>query len=64
MLAGGLISFLVTLIVMGIVIYAVYLVLNMLPLPQPIKTLVYLVIAVIFLVMLLSATGISHGSLF
>ena len=44
------IGILVGLIVIAILAYAVYTVLNMLPIPQPIKTLIYLLVALIILV--------------
>ena len=56
----SLVTFLIYLIVLGIVIYAVSLILNMIALPQPIKQLVWLVIAVIVLILLLSLFGIVH----
>lgn len=51
------IELLIGLLVLAIVIYAVYVVLGMIPLPQPIKTLVWLILAVIFLVILLGQVG-------
>lgn len=56
----GVLGILLSLIVTAIIIYAVYLVLNMLPIPQPIKTLIWLVLAIIFLVMILNNTGLYH----
>lgn len=59
MLQGnGIISLLVELVIAGIVVYAVYLFLNMLSLPQPVKTIILLLIAVIALVFLAGLFGI------
>lgn len=58
MFAGNLISLLVQLIVGGIVIYAVYLFLGMLNLPQPIKTIILLLVAAIALAFLAGLFGI------
>lgn len=54
-----LVSILLSLIILGILIYAVYLIVGMLPIPQPIKTLVWLLVAVVFLIVLLNMLGIS-----
>ena len=54
------IAILVGLIVIAILAYAVYTVLNMLPIPQPIKTLIYLLVALIILVWVLDTAGIYH----
>ena len=54
------ISILVALIVIAILAYAVYTVLGMLPIPQPIKTLIYLLVALIILLWVLDAAGIYH----
>lgn len=54
----NLVGILIKLIIAGIVIYGVYYFLNMLSLPQPIKTLIMLVIAVIGLIFLASLFGI------
>ncbi len=53
------ISLLVMLIVLCIVIYAVYIVLGMITLPAPIKTLIYLLIACIVLIFLLNHFGLA-----
>lgn len=59
MFAGNsIISLLIELVIAGIVIYAVYLFLNMLNLPQPIRTIILLLIAVIGLVFLASLFGV------
>lgn len=55
--ANGLIGFLIALIILCIILYAISLVLNMIQLPPPVKTLVWLVIAVIVLIFLLNALG-------
>lgn len=59
MFAGNsIISLLIELVITGIVIYAVYLFLNMLNLPQPIRTIILLLIAVIGLVFLAPLFGV------
>lgn len=57
--AGGLVSFLVYLLILAIVIYVVVLVLNMIPLPQPVKTIALLIIGLVALIFLLHALGIA-----
>lgn len=51
-------TILVRLIIVGIIVYGVYMFLNMLNLPQPIKSLVLLVVAVIGLIFLANLFGI------
>jgi hypothetical protein len=58
-----LIELLVTLLILCIVIYAVYVVLGMLNLPPPIRTLIYLLIAVVVIVWLLQRFGLYSGGL-
>lgn len=58
MQGSGLISILIYLVIGAIIVYAVYLFLNMLNLPQPIKTIVLLIIAVIGLIFLANLFGI------
>jgi hypothetical protein len=53
----GLLNLLVWLAVLALVIYVVYLVIGMLPLPAPVGTIVCLVLAVVFLVVILRKTG-------
>lgn len=52
------ISFLITMLVLAIVIYVVYLVIGMLKLPPPISTIVYLILGVIALVAILDRSGL------
>jgi len=59
----SLIGFLVFALVAAIVIYVIYLILGMINLPAPIKTIVYLIVALFILLWLLSATGIYPVSL-
>ncbi len=59
----SLIGILIGLIVIAIICYAVYLVLGMLPIPQPIKTLIWLLIAVIFLIIILDLVTGGGGSI-
>lgn len=57
------IELLITLLIMAIVIYVIYLVLGMINLPPPIKTIVYLIVGLILLVWLLDAAGLYHLNL-
>lgn len=56
---GGLVSLLVWLLILGLVVYCVFLILGMLPLPAPIKTIATIIIAVIFLIVLLGHIGVA-----
>lgn len=56
--AGGLISLLVWLLIAALVIWCVYLVIGMLPLPAPIKQIVCVILGLIFLLIILSHLGI------
>jgi hypothetical protein len=53
-----LIGFLVNALVMAVVIYVIYLILGMVNLPSPIKNIVYLILGVILILWVLSATGV------
>lgn len=57
------IEFLITVLILCIVIYVIYLVLGMIQLPAPIKTIVYLIVGLILLIAVLNYTGIYHLSL-
>ncbi len=57
------IELLVSLLILAVVIYVVYLVINMLNLPPPIKTIVCLIVGLIFLVVLLDKVGLYHLAL-
>jgi hypothetical protein len=57
----SLIQILVWLIVLALVIYASWLVIGMLGLPAEVKTIVLLVLSVIFLLMILGKFGILNG---
>ena len=54
---------LVSLLVLCIVIYVIYLILNMIQLPAPIKTIVYLIVGLVLLVWLLRYFGIMDSGL-
>jgi hypothetical protein len=58
-----LIGLLVTLLILAIVAYVVFLIIGMLHIPPPILTIVYLIVGLIFLVILLDKTGIYHVAL-
>jgi len=51
---GGLVQFLIALVIIAIVIYGVKILLDWISIPQPIKTLVWLVIAVCVILFLLN----------
>ena len=58
------ISLLIGLIVLGVVVYILWIILNMIPMPQPIKLIVTLVFALIVLVAVLNylpGLGLPHG---
>lgn len=57
------IEFLITMLLLCVVIYVIYLVLNMIQLPAPIKTIVYLIVGLILLIMVLDYAGVYHLSL-
>lgn len=57
--ASGLVPLLIWLLVLALVVWAVFLVLGMLPLPQPSKQIITIILAVIFLLVLLQHLGIS-----
>ncbi len=56
-----LIQLLVGLLVLAIVIYVTYLVLNMLELPPQVRQIVGIILALVFLLVLLSYVGIIPG---
>lgn len=57
------IEFLITMLILCVVIYVVYMVVGMLKLPAPISTIVYLIIGLIFLVVILDKSGVYHLNL-
>jgi Zn-dependent protease with chaperone function len=57
------IELLVSLLILAVVVYVVYLIINMLTLPPPVKTIVYLIVGLIFLVVLLDRVGLYHLNL-
>jgi hypothetical protein len=54
---GGLISLLIWFIVAAVVIYLIFLILGMLPLPEPIRTIIVVVVALIILLLLVNRLG-------
>lgn len=56
--SGGLIHLLIGLLCLAVVIYVVYLILGMLPLPAPAKQIISLILSLIFLLVLLSYLGL------
>ena len=56
---AGIVPLLVWLLILAIVIYVFFLVLGMLPIPAPIKTIATLIIALVFLVILFGHLGIA-----
>ncbi len=57
------ITLLITLLVVAVIVYVVKLILDMLPLPAPAKTTVYIIFALIVILYLLNMFGIYHSSL-
>ena len=57
--SSGLVSLLIWLLVLCLVIYVVFLILGMLPIPEPAKKIVTIILAVIFLLVLLQHLGFS-----
>lgn len=57
----ALLSFLVTALIAAVVIYVVYLIMGMINLPQPIKTIIYLIVGLFLVLYLLGAIGINTG---
>lgn len=57
------IELLVGLLILAVVIYVMYLIIGMLSLPPQIKTIVYLIVGIIFLVILLDRVGLYHLAL-
>lgn len=58
-LGNGLLSGLITLLVIAVFIYAAKVVLDMIPLPVPVKTIVILILGIVALIYFLHALGIS-----
>lgn len=54
----GLIPFLLSVVVLCIVLYIVKLVLDMIALPPPVKTIVWLIVGLVALIVLLSQLGV------
>jgi hypothetical protein len=55
---NGLVRLIIYLLLGGLIIYIVYWILGMLTLPQPVKTVILIILAVIVLLWLLSTFGI------
>ena len=55
--APSLISLLIWLLVLAIVIYVVFLILNMIPMPEPIRTIVLCVLGLILLLVVIQRLG-------
>jgi hypothetical protein len=60
---GGdsMISMIVTLLLLGVLIYVVQLIVSMLALPSQVKTIVYIIIGVLVLLYLLNMFGLYNG---
>ena len=56
---GGLIPLLVWLLILALVIYVVFLVLGMIPIPEPAKKIVTIILGIIFLLILLQKLGLA-----
>ena len=55
---GGLITLLIWFLVLAIVIYVVFLILGMLPIPEPIRTIVLCILGLILLLVVLNRVGL------
>jgi hypothetical protein len=53
----GLVSLLVWLLILALLIYVVFLILGMLPLPEPAKRIVGIILSIIFLLVVLNHLG-------
>lgn len=56
--SGGLISLLIWLLILSLVIWVVFMVLGMIPLPAPARNIVTVILAIIFLLVLLGHLGV------
>ena len=54
---ASLISLLIWLLVLAVVIYVVFLILNMLPIPEPIRTIVLCILGLILLLVVINRLG-------
>ncbi len=61
MAINGLVQLLVYLLVGGLIIYVVFWIVGMLTLPQPIKNVITIIVALIVLLWLLSTLGVLPG---
>ena len=57
------IEFLISMLLLAVVIYVVYLIVGMLKLPAPIGTIVYLILGLILLIILLDYAGVYNLNL-
>jgi hypothetical protein len=53
----GLIGLLIYLLILSVVIYVVWLIMNMLPIPEPIKTIVLCILGLVLLLVIVSRLG-------
>jgi len=56
---GGLVSLLVAILIIVVIVYAVRILVDYLGVPQPIRALLYLIIAVVVIVWLLNRFGVA-----
>lgn len=55
---GGLIGLLVWLLILAIVVYVIFLILGMLPIPEPVRTILCLVIGLAILLVIIQRLGL------
>jgi hypothetical protein len=55
--ASGLISLLIWLLVLAAVVYCLFLLLNMLPIPEPFRTIIVVIIALVLLLVIVQRLG-------
>lgn len=60
----NLVGLLVTLLVLAVIVYVVKLVMDMLPLPDPVKLIAYLILGLVGLIVLLNILGLNTGTSF
>jgi hypothetical protein len=55
--ASSLISILIWLLILAVVVYVIWLILNMLPLPEPIKTIILCILGLVLLLVIVQRLG-------
>lgn len=58
-----LIGILVALIVIGVVVWGIYAILNVIPIPEPFKTIVWVIVVIIAVLAFVQISGLYHINL-